>query len=398
MFTTKCKCGEEIVFAIEMAMMTKFCPRCGSIIEVRNGKATVIPISTQAPPSAPYTPPVAEPKPPQPTPPVITPRPEPHLTETRSPLERHAEPMERPKPQEPPRSSPVPQQQQQPQHQQPQHPRGEDVAKRHKSAEEEWASIPIKIVEDEGEAARAKGARPAVKPAPHVPHGDFGKTAAPRAPIPPHTVNLPPYQQPAPPAWQPKPQHERDIFVQPRQGAPKTSGCLIALIVAFLGIVFFFIIFAHTPVHVNQNPSEIRSKEKTGVPLMTSPNTGADKTASEKPLPPSPEDYKDKIEIKANPVISEDTATVTFHIKNKGVYKVRFLSFDLYLLDENGGHITTESVNAVNSAVSAGDPSGAIKGLAAGRDFEFKKAFTDIPKTWRGKYLVKITDLRTSNE
>jgi len=384
MFTTKCKCGEEITFTIEMAMMTKFCPRCGSIIEVRNGKATVIPVGT--PPLSPTTrqaTPILEAKLSRPAPPVITPRPEPHPAEA-SPLERRAEPMGRPKPQEPPRPSPVPQQQQQPQHQQPQHPRGEDTVKRHKSAEEEWANIPIRIIEDEGEAAKAKGARPVPKPAPHVPpapHAQPPTPGVPRGPMPPH------YQHPVPPPAPPKPPYDPYTYMQPQTGA-RPTGCMVAIIIAVC-VLGFFIIFANTSTKTEQkfsNPPETR------VPLTTPLNTGTNGAARSIPTPEEYAAYKDKINIAPFVNILPDHATVTFHIKNNGGYNITSLSFDFRFLDESGQNIRTEFVIAVDHAVTPDiSRSVTVNGLESGKSIEIKMTYTGVPLKWKGKCQVAIT-------
>jgi len=378
MFTTKCKCGEEITFTIEMAMMTKFCPRCGSIIEVRNGKATVIPVGT--PPLSPTTrqaTPILEAKLSRPAPPVITPRPEPHPAEA-SPLERRAEPMGRPKPQEPPRPSPVPQQQQQPQHQQPQHPRGEDTVKRHKSAEEEWTKIPIQIVEDEIEAAKAKGARPVPKPAPHVPpapHAQPPTPGVPRGPMPPH------YPRPVPPAAPPKPPYDPYAFIQPRTGA-RPTGCMVAIIIAICLAVLLTIL----------SNTGTKPTEKIRVPTTTSPNGGTNEAARSIPTPEEYAAYKDKINIAPFVNILPDHATVTFHIKNNGGYNITSLSFDFRFLDESGQNMRTETITAVDHAVTSAVPkSVTVSGLEPGKSIEIKMTYTGVPLKWKGKCQVAIT-------
>jgi hypothetical protein len=430
MFTTKCKCGEEITFAIEMAVMTKFCPRCGSIVEVRNGKASVT--SSGVPPQPSHAP---APEIPQASGPKA-----PHFAGPKPATAHTAEPMERPRRAEPPRvhTPPLAQTQpfaasrpQYPAQQPPQPPpalQRKDAANRHEEKpdaephpepehpkpreqyivetggeaphmppphavpaeaathkpESEWTNIPVHVIDEDKEGGHHAPPKADAKVAPYTatPHPYQQPHVKPAAPPPPmYHPGTPQPQAPHPPIYPPKAPQPHGVYSQdatkssydrytftPAQDAPKTSGCLVAIIIAVIVCVLFFV-------------------------LLSATNTKSEPPKKNPTTTPTAESYKGKVGIVVASISGESDVTISFAIVNGGGYALDRLSFDFHFLDGNGHVMKTERVVAITPSANNSDRDGPVKGLAGGRDFTMKKKFTGVPGTWSGKYEIEIVDL-----
>jgi hypothetical protein len=405
MFTTKCKCGEEIPFVIEMAVMTKFCPRCGAMIEVRGGKATVTELTPHpsqagakvipqedhrvpATPGAHHAPPAAQPPAaPAEQAPRFTGPTRPETLTTPSTVPPYSQ-----KPPEQPRPAT------QHEHEQPpaEEPGHDKPPQRH--------GIPINIVHAEKEHAEPRPEEPPVVHPRHAPHPEH--TAGTKAPpsAAPHAKPAPP---PAPPQYPPKgpaypqPPHpqppaaktpyDRYTFSQV-ENVSKPNGCLIAIIVT---VVIFFFLFLLLSRSTSSHQSR-QSPPKDIIVNVPTPSSDTD-THADRSAIPSADTLRTQVDVKLDHYeISGRDLTIVFRVVNNSDFRITVLTFDFRILDANNNTLMRSIVTAVSPAIPPNDPSGATRNLEKGKACTITKTYREWAWPWKNKYALKIISVEAS--
>lgn len=277
MLTVKCKCGEEVTFAIELALMTKFCPGCGAVVEVRNGVANITERRSAFPKKGGAK--AGEPS-------FSQPAPEPR---------RESRPAE-PRRQKPRSDSPE--------------TRGEEAAQFPSGGDEEIIEIPISAVEPAPQGPTAQPGYAPLKPKP----GLVQPRPAP-APYTKPVTRLPDYG----PYGQPPPQ----TYWAGRQKGP-TPGPGCAIIAIFLGVIFAIIIIAYRTMAIQRNNA---AEIATGTAETASLNYAS-----------KVEIKNFKVERSSQ---TTDTALISLKVRNNGEETITALTVKVMFLDRDGKLISS---------------------------------------------------------